>query len=282
MKMKAIPIPILSEPERLWMEEIYPRNMAGKRFTVRDIWSKLYGQLPFGFQPETVHSRLLTAGGLRIQLQGILALENNAAILDKVNKVIGYIKGLLLKEPSRVNLTVKDVAENTGLDSALISYILQATQEYGNFYRSCTMEQNSYLYTVIEFGGDDVVYYQYLNYPGIQTLMNAKSYEKYRQPIEPFTPVEVVSMNQKLDSILADMEKLKAGQEVIWTDFRDDIRAFRREMEEMKDLYSLGKHNWRQLMLGKLAEMIAAGIVADTFSKRIEELFMPIVHQLIP
>lgn len=275
-----ISIPILSGPERLWMEEIYPRNLTGERFTVRDIWSKLYGQLPPDFRPETVHPRLLTAGGLRVQLQGILALENNFTILDRVNKVIGCIKKLLLEEPSRVNVTVKYISENTGLDNALISYILQATQEYGNYYRSCTMEQNTHLYTVVDFGGDDVVYYTYLSYPGIETLMKAKSYEKYRQPIEPFTPAEVVSMNQKLDSLMADVEKLKAGQEAIWTDVRGDISAFRKEMEEMKDLYPLGKHNWKLLLLAKLAEMIAAGIVADTVSKQVEDLINSGVHQL--
>jgi hypothetical protein len=276
-----IPIPAISGPERRWLEEIYPRNLSGQRFTVRDIWSKLHGELPPTFRPENMHPRLVTAGGLRIQLSGILVLENCLAILGKVDKVVWYIKDLLLRDPTRVSVATKDISENTGLDNALVSFILQAAREYGNYFRTCTMEQGTTVYTMIDFGGDDAVYYEYLTYPGIEILMKSKSYEKYRRPIEPFTPAEMVSMNQKLDSLVADMEKLKAGQEVIWTDVRCDISAIRGEMEEMKDLYSLGKHHWRQLMVGKITEMIAAGIIADTVSKQVEDLFNAGVHQLV-
>ena len=92
--------------------------------------------------------------------------------------------------------------------------------------------------------------------------------------MDEFTDEEKLTTDEKLDRVIADMTLLKYGQEAIWTDIRADI-------EELKSLYLLGKKNWRQLLLGKVTEWVAAGLVSDVVCKQIEEICSPVVHQIV-
>jgi predicted transcriptional regulator len=77
-----------------------------------------------------------------------------------------------------------------------------------------------------------------------------------------FTEQEKKEMNAKIDKILDEVEKIQTGNEIIWTNMKEDL-------EELKGMYYLNKKNWRQLMTGKLSEMVASGIVSETISLRL-------------
>jgi hypothetical protein len=70
----------------------------------------------------------------------------------------------------------------------------------------------------------------------------------------------------KIDEILEEISKLKAGQQVIWEDVL-------KELEELKELHFLGKKKWYQLLVGKSVDMVAGGIVSETVAKQIIESF---------
>jgi len=270
-----IPILPLTETERLWMEEVYNRNLTGQRFSARDIWSVLHERLPRFFRPPAMDPRLIIAGGVKVCLLGIIALQGDHAILAKVNQVINWIRQQLLEAAETNNIATDAIAQGTGLTKEEVHMVLNTVQEFGKFYRISSFGTNNLFITTIEIGGEDEVYYQYIDFPGIEQLIKYKSYAQYRQPVESFTYEEMQSANDKLEIIIEDIQKLKAGQEVIWTDVR-------KELEELKALYFLGKKNWRQLLLGKLTEMTAAGLVGDTLSKAIEEMLKPIVSTFLP
>jgi hypothetical protein len=167
MMAKEIIIPELSDSERIWLEAIYPRNLSCQRFTVRDIWSKLFDSLPAYFRPEQLDPRLVTAGATRIQLLGIVALEKNCNILATVNRVVEAIKAILLKEPRLDRIPVSRLSEVTDLDYQKVSFILRAIRDYGEFYRTFTMEPNQNIPKDIDVGGNDEIFYKYVNF---QTL----------------------------------------------------------------------------------------------------------------
>jgi hypothetical protein len=52
------------------------------------------------------------------------------------------------------------------------------------------------------------------------------------------------------------------GQEIIYDDIIDGI-------EELKNLYFIGKKNWYQNLAGKSLEMVASGVVSETISKKL-------------
>lgn len=89
-----------------------------------------------------------------------------------------------------------------------------------------------------------------------------------------FSSQDIEKMNNTINDLLGELEILKAGQEVIWTDIME-------ELNELKELYFLKKKNWRQLLTGKVAEMVASGMVDQTISKHIVDAINPIISNLI-
>lgn len=77
---------------------------------------------------------------------------------------------------------------------------------------------------------------------------------------DTFTEAERNEAESKLDKILKDLNEVKLGQQVIFE-----------ELNEMRDLFFLGKKKWYQLFIGKSVDMTASGIVSETISKQMIE-----------
>jgi hypothetical protein len=75
---------------------------------------------------------------------------------------------------------------------------------------------------------------------------------------DTFTDTEKQSAESKLDQILKELNEQKLGQQIIFE-----------EINELRELYFLGKKNWYQLFIGKSVEMVASGIISETVSKQI-------------
>lgn len=91
---------------------------------------------------------------------------------------------------------------------------------------------------------------------------------------DTFTSDEKNNSESKLDNVLKDLEELKMGNQIIY----DDIMQ---EINEMKELYFLGKKNWYQLLAGKCLSMVASGIISETVSKAIIKSIEPEIQKLI-
>ncbi len=80
-----------------------------------------------------------------------------------------------------------------------------------------------------------------------------------------FSKSEKDNYSQKLDKIIQEIEILKKGHEVIYDGISEEI-------EELKNLFYLGKKNWKQIIVGKAIEMVAGGVVSETISKELINL----------
>lgn len=89
-----------------------------------------------------------------------------------------------------------------------------------------------------------------------------------------FSVKDMKETNYRIDGILSELEKLKMGQEIIWTDVMS-------ELNELKEMYYLKKKAWRQILAGKLFEMVTAGVISETVSKKIIELVNPVADSLL-
>jgi hypothetical protein len=89
-----------------------------------------------------------------------------------------------------------------------------------------------------------------------------------------FTAEERDENNRKLDDLLLEIEKLRMGQEIIY----DDLI---KEIEELKNLYFIGKKNWYQILAGKSLEMVASGVVSETVSKKLISIAGETFNKLI-
>lgn len=87
-----------------------------------------------------------------------------------------------------------------------------------------------------------------------------------------FTRPEIEKLNAKLDLLFKELEILKTGHVIIY----DDIIN---EFEKLTKQYYLDKKTWRQLLFGKITEMIFSGVVSDVISKRIVDIFSDIFNE---
>ena len=81
---------------------------------------------------------------------------------------------------------------------------------------------------------------------------------------DTFSNFEIKEYNEKIYKILSDIEVLKDGQKIIYEDLSE-------QLNELKDLYFLGKKKWYQIVVGKVIEMASSGIISQTISKEIIE-----------
>jgi hypothetical protein len=81
---------------------------------------------------------------------------------------------------------------------------------------------------------------------------------------DTFTDIEKKETESKLEKILSDLNELKAGHQIIYEDLA-------KEINDLKELYFLGKKKWHQLLIGKGVDMVASGIVSETVAKQIIE-----------
>ncbi|MFN7043757.1 MAG: hypothetical protein ACK4M1_01060 [Flavobacterium sp.] len=86
-------------------------------------------------------------------------------------------------------------------------------------------------------------------------------------PKTEFNYQERSEINDSLQKILEDLNKIKIGQEFTY----DDIVQ---ELNELKEFYFLNKKHWSQMLIGRLSEMVAGGVISETISKEIVETVM--------
>lgn len=79
-----------------------------------------------------------------------------------------------------------------------------------------------------------------------------------------FSSSEKEKCNEKLDEIL---QTVLNANEVVF----DHVETLRKEFEELKNLYILGKKNWQQQFAGKMTDMVFSGVISEMTAKPILE-----------
>lgn len=126
------------------------------------------------------------------------------------------------------------------------------------------IEKNRYLYEThlktctdkikcpINYGHEVIAFFLNQELKRIGVKVNTDTFSNSEQEI----------CNEKIDSIFEEIQTLKDGQQIIYEDLL-------RELNELKNLYFLGKRQWHQIWLGKVFDMTISGIIGETVSKYI-------------
>lgn len=91
---------------------------------------------------------------------------------------------------------------------------------------------------------------------------------------DTFTVNEKNYENDKLDQILKEIQELKLAHQIIYDDLLNEIN-------ELRELYFLGKKKWYQMLAGKFVDMAISGIVSESISKQIIESIKPNFSKLL-
>jgi len=219
-------------------------------------------------------SRLIDASGETIRFLGITAVTKDVSIIEKTDAIVENVKLMILSDPQSENIEIVELSNKAKVDIPWTSLILKTINEFGAFYSGATYEESSTRLKSIRVHGDDNIFFQYMNFAGIENLITIRSFESYAPMGDHFTIQERVIAGDKIDEILERVKTLELGQEVIY----DDVC---KELNEMKALLTLDKKNWKQLLVGKIMDMVASGIISETASKQIIEWVKPFIGKLL-
>ena len=93
-------------------------------------------------------------------------------------------------------------------------------------------------------------------------------------PATELTRVQKQEASVTLDAFVADLNNLKFGQQVTYEDLMQ-------EFKDLREFLYLDKKNLTQLLLGKITEMTAGGMVSETVSKSLLGLVKELYSSLI-
>lgn len=106
-------------------------------------------------------------------------------------------------------------------------------------------------------------------YEAINFYLNQELYKLgFNQKNDQFSTEEKIKFESFLNELMEEIQTLKNGQQIIHEDLMGEI-------EELKELFFLGKKNWKQLLIGKIQEKGASfliGKIVTDLSNDIQKL----------
>lgn len=151
---------------------------------------------------------------------------------------------------------IKDINDKV----VFIKYLIKLTiNEYEEHERNCT--------TLPKEDCDDSKNYNFLLFFLNQELDEYSSEKQLQEQSIDYSAR--VDIDDKIDTIINELEKIKVDAETIQKGQVIIVEAFCAEFEELKSLYHLSQKNWRQNLFGKFAEMVVSGITSETISKEV-------------
>jgi hypothetical protein len=158
----------LSEPELIWMTELYSKFKAGDQIRKRDLLIDLREKIPTDFDPRTIDRRLAWHG-TDLTLLGIWHIEPNTDLIHKTHQVILANKHLIISDKNKFDITAVEVAEKTGISVEEVSTIFRLIDQLGSFW-SGGSGSGHYGLSNIGVRPEQVVE-EYLRYKNVDELM---------------------------------------------------------------------------------------------------------------
>jgi hypothetical protein len=267
-------IPTLTASERIWLTELYFFVKKGERFTYRDLWSRLVEKLPNNFKPAAVDEKLMSSDGEKIHVLGVVAVEGNFDIINKINKIICSIRGIILRDKTIENIAIDQIATVCELPVNDVSFSLELASFYISLYNGSSYKENSTELISIKVSGSEAIFYNYLHFEGIEFYIKDSQTKNKFNSEEIFSQKEIISFNAKLDLLTGLMENVMLSQQFTYDDVMEEIN-------EMKTLYSLKKKNWKRLLVSKLTELTAGGVISSVISDPLSDIIKPEINKLL-
>jgi hypothetical protein len=166
----------LSEPELLWLHEVYEKYKTNEEVDIKALRVKLREQIPIDFEPEKIDNRLLRLGR-HITLYGIWHVDPDTNLLQDADLVIRAIGKLIFDDTKKTSVTAKEVADLTRLPLQKVAMLIKEIRLLGDFWSDVESTLGDG-YTEVKVTGKRV-FQEYLQYNGIENLIDKlnKSYE---------------------------------------------------------------------------------------------------------
>jgi hypothetical protein len=167
----------LTEPQRIWLKEVYRRYRSKEDLDAREVKFALRGRLPPRFNPYDIDSRLI--GVTDLTLLGILQVDPESDVIDKADRVIRAIRKVIENDRKVREVSSVTISEHTGLSEEEVSEVLRLVcgsgQQYGQLAHRRKQDGSSECTVNVDYGNAFDEYMAYTDlHPFIQAL-----YDRY-------------------------------------------------------------------------------------------------------
>jgi len=128
-----LPIPI-TEPVRVWLQEVDRRQKAGEPLNVMSMRIALIDRLPKDFGSKQVDTRFLHRG--QLSLLGILTIDPLSPRIRDTERVILAIRDFLIAHPETRTISAAQIAEKLELDLDYTQDLFDLMSSAGHFWSS--------------------------------------------------------------------------------------------------------------------------------------------------
>jgi hypothetical protein len=170
----------LTEPELLWLQEVYESFKAGEKVDVKALKVKLRGRIPTEFEPKKIDDRLLRFGQL-ITLYGIWHVNRHTKLLDEADQVIRAIGKIISDDTKRETVTALEVSNQTGLATQRVEFLIREIRLFG-FFWSELVSASEAGYSEVKVNNEEV-FNTYYRYENIEKLLNTWSERRERDAV---------------------------------------------------------------------------------------------------
>lgn len=207
INLEAQPLPeknslvdfLLTEPQKLWLEAILNKQKKGEDIDERIIKIELLKELPKEFDPSEIDSRLLR-GKTNITLFGIGLLEPESEIVEKTNKVIQGVQGILENSPKTEKITAKEISNSIRISEGDVENIFEKLANIGLFHNSGINGLVGWSAININDRIDGNAFDNYLKHETIAQWLDEIANEESKTPTQQATSETTQNMQEQPDS----------------------------------------------------------------------------------
>lgn len=160
----------LDADERRWLEAIYAHYQAGEMMARRGIKADLWGEIARDFDPSRI-SPLFLEGNGKLTPFGVLAIHPEADVLEKIDRIIFYVRDRLIEDPDLEQIETVELADALGLPERAAAFLLALLATLGRYVSGGGLYSDGKVgYRSIGVGQDDT-FDAYYRYEGIEALV---------------------------------------------------------------------------------------------------------------
>ncbi|HLG35849.1 MAG TPA: toll/interleukin-1 receptor domain-containing protein [Bacteroidia bacterium] len=162
----------INKDEKTWLAKVYEKLLSGDKIDRSIIRVELHKKISSNFDPSRIDSRLIK-NYEDITLLGIYHVDQNSALIESTDKVLLYIKNLIINSPDKTSvITSNEISSELKIPMNYVSIVFKLIDDLGSFWKqkgikAINGEQTSYL-SVDEYS----VFEDYLKYDGIEQVIN--------------------------------------------------------------------------------------------------------------
>lgn len=168
-----------------WLNSAYVQLRQGKQIKPTEMLVELWTSLSEDFDYETIDSRLMRFG-VDLTLLGILHVDPATDLVEKTDKVIRFIRELIIREPAIGAVTSEQISEDLTIPEQDVALIFGLISHLGDFWNGGAGygDKPGYYSVTIR---DEKVKRQYLKYRGIDELLKKLGADQTKENHEMVT-----------------------------------------------------------------------------------------------